>query len=408
MLLQIAYGERRTVSLLNFEDSNKSNPRNPKPIKLVLGIGALVGAIALGSTLAASINLNSGTPVEFGQGVTQTTACDDQVKVTPISTFSNDEESGFKFTAITLSDVDSTIQTDPTDKGCAGKTFTIKSYDSSGILLAPTYLISVDSDGYFASHDGPMDGTDWGYTDSSMTLYFADPTIDAESVYRITIESTDSIEVVPDSYEVGERGPGGGIVYYVSANYFTSTGSTCDTECKYLEVAPATWQSEGESVADDSIYQWSDDANSTTGQDIATVTSEGFSPDEKANWKIGQGRYNTSVMKVDGATSAARTAVLAYAGSSSAGQWFIPSMNELNELCKYARGQTTGDLTVVCDNTGTLKYGTANDLEGFMGDFYGSSSEYDATDANIQHFGNGNPYRYNKTELLYVRPIRAF
>jgi hypothetical protein len=41
----------------------------------MIGIGAIAGVVALSSTLAASINLNDGAPVEFGQGIAQTTAC---------------------------------------------------------------------------------------------------------------------------------------------------------------------------------------------------------------------------------------------------------------------------------------------------------------------------------------------
>jgi hypothetical protein len=215
-------------------------------------------------------------------------------------------------------------------------------------------------------------------------------------------------------YTVGDRGPGGGIVYYVSDNYFTSTGSTCGTSCKYLEVAPATWQSAGESVANDSTYEWSSNNTALTGQDRTTASTEGVAPNtnEKLNWKIGQGFYNTSVMKVSGATSAAQAAVLAYAGSATAGQWFIPSMNELNELCKYARGQTTGNLKVACTNGGTLKTGTANDLGGFVESLYWSSSEsIFASSARSQYFGEfpGNKASDVKNGTArYVRPVRAF
>ena len=185
------------MSLVNFESSGPEPKGQKKSLKIVLGIGALVGVIALGSTLAASISLNAGAPVEFGQGVTQTTACDDQVKLTPISSFSNDEESGFKFTAITLSDLDGTSQTDPNDKGCAGKSFTIKSYDLNGTLLTPTYSISLAADGSFSSSDGNTDGNETeGDFDSSVKLTFDSPSIDAESVYRITIESGGSAQTI--------------------------------------------------------------------------------------------------------------------------------------------------------------------------------------------------------------------
>ena len=46
-----------------------------KNLKLALGVGTLAVMVGLGSTLAANISLNSGGPVEFGQGVAQTISC---------------------------------------------------------------------------------------------------------------------------------------------------------------------------------------------------------------------------------------------------------------------------------------------------------------------------------------------
>jgi hypothetical protein len=213
------------------------------------------------------------------------------------------------------------------------------------------------------------------------------------------------------TYAVGDRGPGGGIVFYVSAANFTSTGSTCGTACKYLEVAPATWQSAGVSVANDPVKVWSNNTTDLTGQVLtaASPTESGF-PDEKENWKIGKGFANTSLIRVP---SNAKAAVLAYAGNSTAGQWFIPSMNELNELCKYARGQTTGVLTVKCNNTGTLKTGTVNDLGGFLNnDGYLSSSESDVGMNWNQWFGTGSEgvqyFDAKSAPYIRVRPVRAF
>jgi hypothetical protein len=218
---------------------------------------------------------------------------------------------------------------------------------------------------------------------------------------------TFTLTVTAIVYSVGDRGPGGGIVFYVSASNFTSTGSTCNTSCKYLEVAPAGWNN-GAVVANDPLLVWSTNTSLTTGQDTVTTGTESAFNNEKFNWKIGQGFYNTSVMKVAGGTSTAQAAVLAYAGGSTAGQWFIPSMNELNELCKYARGQTTGVLTVACASGGTLKTGTTNDLGGFVADIYWSSSEYDADLAWGQNFGSGVQASYYKLYDVYVRPVRAF
>ena len=117
------------MSLLNFSNSEEKAPRNNKNLKLILGIGALAGVIALGSTLAASINLNSSDPVEFGQGVAQTVACsgNDSIIVTPTSKFINaDGAGGFYFTSVTLSSIPS---------NCIGVDFTIAAYDSSGSII---------------------------------------------------------------------------------------------------------------------------------------------------------------------------------------------------------------------------------------------------------------------------------
>jgi hypothetical protein len=223
------------------------------------------------------------------------------------------------------------------------------------------------------------------------------------------------------AYAVGNRGPGGGIVFYISTGAFTQTGATdgmCTIDCKYLEVAPATWQGPGVSITSDDAYQWSNNISTVTGQNLTTASTQGLTAQravEKLNWQIGQGFNNTSVMRVDGATSEAQAKVLAYAGSSTAGQWFIPSMNELNELCKYSRGQGTGDLTLRCSGTATIKSGTANDLGGFRGELYQSSSERDATTYWAHHFysatnitENGRQEVSGKTNKYYLRPIRAF
>ena len=78
------------MSILNFDGPSGRN--FGKPLKTVLGIGALAAVVAVASTLAANININSG-PVEFGQGVAQTTACDDSIMITPRSSFVNNPNS---------------------------------------------------------------------------------------------------------------------------------------------------------------------------------------------------------------------------------------------------------------------------------------------------------------------------
>jgi hypothetical protein len=291
---------------------------------------------------------------------------------------------------------------------CHGVDFTINAFnDTSSNPLAifnstSTNAVVYNENGSFLPGIRVTGMTVEGGT-GTFTATFTTPVAQSSSVFKLTIQS--GLHFV---YKVGDRGPGGGIVYYVSANNFTSPGSTCNTTCRYLEVAPATWQSAGASVANDTYYRMSDNITVATGQNTTTAGTESGFAGEKFNWKIGQGFYNTSVMKVAGATSAAQAKVLAYAGGSFTGQWFIPSMNELNELCKYARGQTSGVVTVACNSGGTLKSGTANDLGGFGGDYYWASSEIDAAYARRLYFGNGGQYSTLKNDTNLLRPIRAF
>ena len=386
------------------DDPTPQIPKNKSPSKFIT-----TGALILGSilffqgTFAGNISLNSGTGVEFGQGVSQTVACsgDTDLTLTPRSSFTNGSPGAHYLNSVTVSNI-------PTS--CYGVDFTISAYnDSSGTPLAlfetsTTSAVIYNNAGTFSRGIGST-GMTVASSTGTFTATFTTPVVQSSDVFKLTIQSG----VHTPYYDVGFRGPGGGIVYYVSTSNFTSTGSTCNTACKYLEVAPSTWQSG--TVADDLPYQWSTDTSTITVQNRVTAGTESGFGNEKFNWKIGQGFYNTSVMKVAGAASAAQAAVLAYAGASTAGQWFIPSMNELNELCKYARGQTTGNLRVKCDTSGTFK-STANagtDLGGFKGSPYWSSSENNSEFVWVQLFSNGAQTFYGKPQfIVYVRPIRAF
>ncbi len=77
------------MKILSVRDGNDGQSKK-KGLRALLGIGIVAGAIAVSSTLAANININSG-PVEFGQGVAQTVSCsgEQSVIVTPDSSFIN-------------------------------------------------------------------------------------------------------------------------------------------------------------------------------------------------------------------------------------------------------------------------------------------------------------------------------
>jgi hypothetical protein len=122
------------VNSLNFQEGRLGGRNFPKgKLKAVLLLAAGLAIVAgIGTTLASNISLNSGTPVEFGQGVAQATSCDHSILVTPTSNFDNSLDL-FTVSNITLSDIAAT---------CMGKNFVIKLYgDSSRTALNASPLI---------------------------------------------------------------------------------------------------------------------------------------------------------------------------------------------------------------------------------------------------------------------------
>jgi hypothetical protein len=287
------------MSILNFDGT--SGRKSGKPFKVILGIGALAAVVAVASTLAANININSG-PVEFGQGVAQTTACDDSITVTPRSQFINsiDSEtvgtqvvtvgsvapdafivkvedrnlfyvgmpivfesgdvltndptevvsiesetttadigypyfegitdyyvvtvadqifdgpgqttvrvggSGFQFSGVDVSDIDAT------EGKCRGKTFTLKAYGETETAALATYSVLVGENG-FLSGDGSIESSNEGTSSSSFSLEFISTRISASSVYKITIESSEYVQILLDgrTFDVLHIGITGGII----------------------------------------------------------------------------------------------------------------------------------------------------------------------------------------------------
>jgi len=105
------------------EAVNVPKKKKNKTLKVMLGIAALVTVPVVGTTLAASIAINSGGGVQFGQGVTLAAACDSAITLTPSASFVN-ADNAFKLATIAISDLDGVA--------CKGKTLTIKALKSDG------------------------------------------------------------------------------------------------------------------------------------------------------------------------------------------------------------------------------------------------------------------------------------
>ncbi len=181
---------------------------------------------------------------------------------------------------------------------------------------------------------------------------------------------------------VGDTGPGGGKVFYVDP--------TRPVGSRNFEAAPDGWN--GATPAADPTAAW------CSGTPQLLAGSFGIT--------IGTGKANTALM-VAAVLPGPCTSGVGYMAynyvNGTANSWFLPSKDELNQLCKWARGQSTtvANQAVQCDPSGTLQ-------PGFAGNYYWSSSQDDAIGAWALLFFFGNPSPIAKTEIRSVRPVRAF
>jgi len=188
-------------------------------------------------------------------------------------------------------------------------------------------------------------------------------------------------------------------VFYYSVNPFTSTGSTCDTNCHYLEAAPAGW------ILSSPTGQTNCYVAGTTSADPQCSWSYDWSNEIGSAAKgttIGTGYANTSAMILqNGTLGYAATAARDYQGGSKT-DWFLPSNLELNQLCRYAWNLTVSPGTETCNGmTGTIR-------TGFSMGLYWSSTESNWDGSYILYFGEGDLGTQWKYREFSVRPVRAF
>jgi len=177
------------MSLLNSSDNksffNKKNKKNINLRKKILALSAIASVAVLGSTYAASVTLNSGAAVEFGQGVAETSACDPSITLTPAGEFNNTSKV-FALSSIAVTDI---------ADACSGKVFRIRAYPNTGSVLSlvtgvDAVEVTYNSDGTSTALVGTPTGITITPAANSFTLNF-DTSISASStdIYRFTIES---------------------------------------------------------------------------------------------------------------------------------------------------------------------------------------------------------------------------
>ena len=204
-----------------------------------------------------------------------------------------------------------------------------------------------------------------------------------------------------------DTGPGGGIVFYYSATAFTSTGSTCNTNCHYLEAAPSDLSTKVWATTDEMCYN-TDGSNNGNCQTTSVYSGISAVRDSSrtASSAIGMGMANTEGFAgrlagyPSNSTNFAAGVAWAYTNNSKT-DWFLPSKLELNQLCRYAWNMTV-------DNTATTCTGMTGSIRAGFSTYYWSSSEGDFSTAWLKGFTDGYEYNTFKSSSGAVRPVRAF
>jgi len=192
---------------LELEEDVKNVKRflNKKAIGF-LAVGLILILIpVIGTTLAATITINSGTAVQFAQGSITTATCDDAIRISATSTYSSD----FYLKTITLSDIDLV-------GGCEGKTLTVSAATTAlpsipGTISSGVTDIAIKIPATVGSSSTLVDGLPGGITatagmvngsavayktgvaydeNGSITLTVTTPTLLTSTVSRFLIQAS--------------------------------------------------------------------------------------------------------------------------------------------------------------------------------------------------------------------------
>ena len=229
---------------------------------------------------------------------------------------------------VTFDSQSATVEADPTS-------ITVPSGQTVGTLPTEPTRTNYTFEGWYTETDGG--GTEF----TASTAVTANITVYAYWVLT--------------SYSIGDTGPGGGIVFYVTADGMSG-----------LEAAPELWNS----GSADPYAPWSNvlSAVGTTGTALGTGLAN-------SNAIIAQGGHTTSAAQI----------CRNYTGGGMT-DWFLPSRDELLEV--YAQRAYIGGL--------------------YTTDAYWSSTESNATDGILVQNTDGVAAGMAKGVNEWVRPVRFF
>ena len=395
--------------------SNKISRKIPTIFLLVI--------IAItGWTYALNINLNSGTNLEFGQGVALTTTCDSYLTARITREFDS-IDSIFYVKDLIIGDisiklhskrVSVTLRNDPSQTTLTSSDLYFE-LDQNGIEFTSP-LSHTDSINYTAvsSYGANEIGTS-AITFTNLRKANGSK-IPADDVSRILIETskgggctapTISCATVSSVCQVGSTGPGGGVVFYVATNGFTEAGT--GRTFKYIEAAPKTWIS---GVVDPYARLCVDNNNVSSALATAVASAkqntDAYAAEADCTGTASSGSDPSGLAKVVSAIRSYDNPFIS--GSSDVGTWHLGTLNEMIALCKVARfGALVASSKTNCnDSGGTLD--TSNWRSNPVYPYLTSSKQNGAGWASYIYFTTGvvNNSSAVQTTIGYFRPIRYF
>jgi hypothetical protein len=189
--------------------------------------------------------------------------------------------------------------------------------------------------------------------------------------------SGDYVAPPAPTYQLGDTGPGGGKIFYVSEAGFTvqMPNASDNYTAHYLEAAPTDMAS---------IIAW---ASSAFLPPSAGGTGTSWTDIPGTGTAIGIGRKNTAVILAIDAAAPAAKACNDYSNGGKT-DWFLPSQDELYQL--YVNRTLFNNLTI-------------SNIFGYWSSTQQSNANAFVKNFETEGWGNGS-----KGSTFYVRPIRAF
>ena len=262
---------------------------------------------------------------------------------------------------------------------CA-ETFTAATTTTSAPTTSPSTTTSVATTTTSAPTTSPNTTTSVATTTTSAPTTTVAPTTTTTSTTTTTTTTTTSTTTTTTvaPLQVGSTGPGGGTIFYIDL--------TQPEGERYLEIACEGWNT-GCDGRNDPEVEWG-----CSGVHIGDATGNG----------IGKGPANTAaILAACPSTTNAAGVVDAYTKNGFS-DWFLPSRDELNALCKWVHND---NVNAVCNSN--LAFNSIVNGRIIINSYW-SSTQISATDAYNLYFQQGDIGFYGKANVNFVRPFRRF